>query len=75
MIEFPPDVEDSLREKAAHSGQAVGDYLRLILDRQDGTSSEVGSSKSEDYPREGAAWTEEEMRRELEWAMCQRPPA
>jgi len=75
MIEFPPDVEDRLREKAARSGQAVGDYLRLILDRQDGTSGEVGSSKSEDYPRKGADWTEEDLRVDLEWAMCQRPPA
>jgi len=31
MIELPPDVEDRLREKAAQRGQAVEDYLRLIL--------------------------------------------
>lgn len=68
MIELPPDVEDRLREKAARNGQDVTDYLRLILEQQPDLNGEAGSLKPEDYPREGEDWTEEEMKRELEWA-------
>ncbi len=51
MIELPPDVEDCLREKAAHSRQAVGDYLRLILDEpRKGDSREMANN--DNRPRE-----------------------
>jgi len=52
MIELPPDVEDRLREKAARSGQAVGDYLRLILDEQMGRGDSRELAGNDDRPRE-----------------------
>lgn len=75
MIELPPDVEERLREKAASSGQDVGNYLRLILDQPLNLNGEAGRLSPDDYPREGEDWTEEDLQVDLEWAMRQRPPA
>lgn len=75
MLELPSDLENHLREKAARSGQDVTDYLRLILEQQSEPNGEAGALKSEDYPREGEDWTEEDLRVDLEWAMRQRPSA
>ena len=72
MLELPPDLENILREQAADSGQDVGEYIRLLLDRQPDPVAPPGSLNPDDYPREGEDWTEEEMQMELEWAMRQK---
>jgi len=74
MIELPPDVEKRLREKAASSGQDVGNYLRLILDQPASLNGEARRLSPDDYPREGEDWTEEEMQMELEWVTGKQLP-
>ena len=52
MLELPPDVEDRLRERAAQRGQAVEDYLRLILDQPLDRSDSREWAGNLDRPRE-----------------------
>ena len=44
MLELPPDVEMQIREKAARNGQAVGDYLRLILGQPTSSNPEIAGN-------------------------------
>lgn len=52
MLELPSDLETRLRERAAQRGQAVEDYLRLILDQPLDRSDSRDFAGNADRPRE-----------------------
>jgi len=52
MLELPADIEDGLRETAAHNGQDVTDYLRQILSGPVSSGERHKPSGDADRPRE-----------------------
>ena len=52
MLELPPDLEHQIREEAAQRGQAVENYLRLIMNNPASRSGSRDADENSARPRE-----------------------